>query len=200
MRGDPAAILGAARGSGLAPGRLSGRRAGERDGRRHRPVAPLPRGRRLAVALLARRPPGLGDADPRPPRLGARRPLSRHAGRGDLRRGRRDARARRAPFAPSGRLLRPHPAARRHPSGADHVRRDVGSPSTSSRTTPVASGATRTTRSRGKRGRSAPATSTSRATTVRTRRHTLTDLPAQAVCSLPRLYGVSFPHGSMPRR
>ena len=39
---------------------------------------------------------------------------------------RRDARARRAPFARPGRLLRPDPAARRHPPRADDVRGDVG--------------------------------------------------------------------------
>ena len=41
--------------------------------------------RRVALALLAGRALGLGDADPRPSRLGAGRPLPGRAGRGDLR-------------------------------------------------------------------------------------------------------------------
>ena len=49
-----------------------------------RPVAAVPRGRPRAVAVRARRPAGLRDADPRPPRLGPRRALPRDAGRGGL--------------------------------------------------------------------------------------------------------------------
>ena len=88
--------------AGWLPDALPGGRPGERDGRRHRPVAAVPRRRPLADAVRARRPLGLADADPRPPRVGARRPLPRHAGRGDLRaRRRRRARARRgAALAP----------------------------------------------------------------------------------------------------
>ncbi len=89
-------------------------------------MAPLPRRRRLAVALLARGAGRLADADPRPPRLGARRPLPRHAGRGDLCGGSRRARARGTPVAPPRGLLRADPAARRHPPGADDIGRDVG--------------------------------------------------------------------------
>src|SRR5207302_11456137 len=77
------------------------------------------------VALLARRAVRLGDADPRPPRVGPRRPLPRHAGRGDLHEAKRRARARRAARARAGRLLRPDPAPRRHPPRADDLRRDV---------------------------------------------------------------------------
>ena len=40
---------------GVAPPAVPGRRAGERDGRRHRPVAALPGGGRIAVAVLAGR-------------------------------------------------------------------------------------------------------------------------------------------------
>ena len=68
-------------------------------------------------------PPGLADAGPRPPRLGARRPLPRHAGRGDLR-GRPD-RAARAPVARARRLLRAAAARRRHPPREDDLGRDV---------------------------------------------------------------------------
>ena len=60
-------------------------RAGERDGRRYRPVAALPRGRRVAFAVLARDPARRRDAGPRPSGLGSRRPLPRDTGRGDLR-------------------------------------------------------------------------------------------------------------------
>ena len=67
------------------PDRIPRRRAGERHGRRHRPVAALPGRRRVALAVLARDPTGRGDARARPPRVGSRRPLPRHAGRGDLR-------------------------------------------------------------------------------------------------------------------
>src|SRR6266508_1662152 len=50
-----------------AAGRVPGGRARQRHGRRHRHVAALPRGRRLAVARLAGRPAGRPDADPRSP-------------------------------------------------------------------------------------------------------------------------------------
>ena len=76
---------------GVAARALPGGRPGERDGRRDRPVAAVPRRRPLADAVLARRAAGRADAGPRPPRVGARRPLPRHAGRGDLR-GRRRSR------------------------------------------------------------------------------------------------------------
>ena len=69
-------------------------------------------------------PLGLADARPRPPRLGARRPLPRHPGRGDLR-GRPD-RAARAPGAGAGRLLRAAAARRRHPPRAHDLARDLG--------------------------------------------------------------------------
>jgi len=45
----------------MAPGRVPGRGAGERHGRRNRPVAPLPRRRRLALVVLTRRAAGVGD-------------------------------------------------------------------------------------------------------------------------------------------
>ena len=44
--------------SGLAPRSVRGGAPGERHGRRHRPVAPLPRRRQVAHAVLARRPSG----------------------------------------------------------------------------------------------------------------------------------------------
>ena len=71
-------------------------------------------------------PSGAADAGPRPPRLGARRPLPRHPGRGDLRRHGRRARPARAPRARPRRLLRADPADRRHPPGAHDVGRDLG--------------------------------------------------------------------------
>ena len=70
-------------------------------------------------------PPELGDADPRPPRLGPRRSLPRRAGRGDLRPARGCARARRAALARTRRLLRPDPASRRHPPRAHDLPSDV---------------------------------------------------------------------------
>jgi hypothetical protein len=123
LRGDRVSVRRVARRLGVAPGRVSGRGAGERHGRRDRPMAPLPRRRRLAVVVLACGPVGLGDADPRPPRLGARRP----AGLG-TRRSTRSATGcwnSRAAVARAGRLLRPDSAARRHPPRADHVFRDI---------------------------------------------------------------------------
>ena len=73
-------------------------------------------------------PSGLADADPRPPRVGARRPLPRHPGRGDLRARRRRARSTRieARALRARRLLRAAAAARRHPPRAHDLARDVG--------------------------------------------------------------------------
>jgi hypothetical protein len=112
--------------SALASRRVPGGGAGERDGRRYRPVAPLPCGGWVVVALLPRRAVWFGDADPRPSRLGSRRSLPRRAGRGHLRAAERRARARRAALALPGRLLRLDPAARRHPPRAHDVPRDIG--------------------------------------------------------------------------
>src|SRR5919198_6466888 len=104
MQRDQTALRRAPRRSALAAGRVPGGGSGERYGRRNRPVAPLPRRRRVVVALLARGAIGLADADPRPPRLGSRRSLPRNTGRGDLRAAGRRTGARRTALA-SGRRL-----------------------------------------------------------------------------------------------
>ena len=87
----------------LAPGRVQAGRARQRHGWRHRPVAPLPLGRPLAVPVQPRRAAGLDDPDPRPPGVGARRSLPGQSGRGVLR-----AAARAASSSRAG--VRLHPA------------------------------------------------------------------------------------------
>src|SRR3954470_15129166 len=86
----------------------------------------VPRRRPVADPVLARRAARRADAGARPPRVGARRPVPRHAGRGDLRRRADRARAARAPRArPRGLLCAAAPA-RRHPPRAHDLARDVG--------------------------------------------------------------------------
>ena len=110
----------------LAPGRVQAGRARQRHGWRHRPVAPLPLGRPLALPVQPRRAARLDDPDPRPPGLGARRSLPGQSGRGVLRSGRGQHRAHAPAAACTRRLLRAAAAGRRRPPRADDLGRDVG--------------------------------------------------------------------------
>ena len=109
----------------LAPGGVQARRARQRHGRRHRPVAALPLGRPLALPVQPRRAAGLDDADPRPPRVGARRALPGNQDEEfyEPREGGIEL-TRRRPLA-ARRLLRAASAGRRRPPRAHDLGRDV---------------------------------------------------------------------------
>ena len=126
VRAHPAGLRAGAHATRLAAGGVQAGRARQRHGWRHRPVAPLPLGRPLALPVQPRRAAGLDDPDPRPPGVGARRPLPGQPGRGVLRSGRGQHRAHAPAAARARRLLRAAAAGRRRPPRADDLGRDLG--------------------------------------------------------------------------